>query len=394
MMVFRSAIADWNQVPSGSMKPSILVGDRIVVDKIAYDLRIPFTLTRIARWAEPQRGDVVTFPSPRDETLYVKRVIGLPGDIVELRKNHLYVNGEAARYRELSARDIDALDVDNKSRYAFYYEELGAMSHIVMLRRDSAGSSYQSFPPTEVPQHGYLMLGDNRDDSGDFRVIGWVDRERILGRAHAIAFSLDYEHHYVPRFARFFGSLTSATEQPHEAEHNECNEPRRCYQADAGEQIAEQFIVAKTELASRPIRRCERGQQRQQYPQCAAFGVLAGLRLRGVSPLPRMSRRPLRLVDREQFDLEDQRLIGSDAIAGAPLLVRKVRRHDDAPLRADRHQLQRLDPAGNDAIHRERCRLAIFDRTIEYRAVDQRAGVVGRHSVVEARLRSGPGTSI
>lgn len=208
MVVFRSAIADWNQVPSGSMKPSILVGDRIVVDKVAYDLRIPFTLTRIARWAEPQRGDVVTFPSPRDETLYVKRVIGLPGDIVELRRNHLYVNGEAARYRELSADDIDALDVENKSHYAFYYEEIGAMSHIVMLRHDRAGSSYQSFPPTEVPEHSYLMLGDNRDDSGDFRTIGWVDRERILGRAHAIAFSLDYEHHYAPRFERFFGRLT------------------------------------------------------------------------------------------------------------------------------------------------------------------------------------------
>ena len=79
MVVFRSAVADWNQVPSGSMKPSILVGDRIVVDKLAYDLRIPFTLTRIARWAEPHRGDVVTFPSPRDETLYVKRVIGDAG---------------------------------------------------------------------------------------------------------------------------------------------------------------------------------------------------------------------------------------------------------------------------------------------------------------------------
>ena len=208
MVVFRSAIADWNQVPSGSMKPSILVGDRIVVDKLAYDLRIPFTLTRIARWAEPQRGDVVTFPSPRDETLYVKRVIGLPGDVVELRRNHLYVNGEAARYRELSADDVAALDVDNKSRYVFYQEEIGTMSHVVMLRRDSVASTYQSFPPTEVPQHGYLMLGDNRDDSGDFRVIGWVDRDRILGRAHAIAFSLDYEHHYAPRFERFFGHLS------------------------------------------------------------------------------------------------------------------------------------------------------------------------------------------
>jgi len=208
MLVFRSAIADWNQVPSGSMKPSILVGDRIVVDKLAYDLRIPFTLTRIARWSEPGRGDVVTFPSPVDETLYVKRVIGLPGDVVELRRNRLIINGKAARYTALTEVQIDALDVEAKDRYAFYYEEIGPMRHVVMLRHDRAESAYQSFAPTVVPQGQYLMLGDNRDDSGDFRQIGWVGRERILGRAHAIAFSLDYEHHYAPRLRRFFEGLT------------------------------------------------------------------------------------------------------------------------------------------------------------------------------------------
>ena len=208
MVVFRSAIADWNQVPSGSMKPSILVGDRIVVDKLAYDLRIPFTLTRIARWAEPHRGDVVTFPSPRDETLYVKRVIGVPGDMVELRKNHLFINGEEARYTELARDEVAALEVENKAQYAFYHEEIGTLRHVVMLRRDRNESTYQSFPPTRVPPDNYLMLGDNRDDSGDFRVIGWVDRNRILGRAHAIAFSLDYDHHYTPRFDRFFEGLS------------------------------------------------------------------------------------------------------------------------------------------------------------------------------------------
>ena len=208
MVVFRSAVADWNQVPSGSMKPSILVGDRIVVDKLAYDLRIPFTLTRIARWAEPHRGDVVTFPSPRDETLYVKRVIGVPGDTVELRRNRLYINGVEAQYTPLTAEEVDALEVENKAQYEFYREQIGTMDHIVMLRRDRDESTYQSFAPTQVPPGSYLMLGDNRDDSGDFRVIGLVDRDRILGRAHAIAFSLDYEHHYAPRFDRFFGGIS------------------------------------------------------------------------------------------------------------------------------------------------------------------------------------------
>lgn len=208
MVVFRSAVADWNQVPSGSMKPSILIGDRIVVDKLAYDLRIPFTMTRIARWAEPHRGDVVTFPSPRDETLYVKRVIGEPGDVVELRKNRLFINGVEALYTPLTAEEVNALEVENKPQYEFYREQIGTMDHIIMLRRDRDESSYQSFPPTQVPAGSYLMLGDNRDDSGDFRVIGLVERYRILGRAHAIAFSWDYEHFQAPRFDRFFGGLS------------------------------------------------------------------------------------------------------------------------------------------------------------------------------------------
>lgn len=207
MVLFRSAVADWNQVPSGSMKPSILVGDRIVVDKLAYDLRVPFTLWHVARWADPQRGDVVTFPSPRDETLYVKRVIGLPGDTVELRSNHLIINGEEARYTELDAAQAASLDIDNPGLYRFYREEIGGMSHVIMLRRDLHESSYQSFGPTVVPAQRYLMLGDNRDDSGDYRIIGWVERNRILGRAHAIAFSLDYARHYAPRLDRFFASL-------------------------------------------------------------------------------------------------------------------------------------------------------------------------------------------
>jgi signal peptidase I len=207
MVVFRSAVADWNQVPTGSMKPSILIGDRIVVDKLAYDLRIPFTLVRLARWSQPERGDVVTFPSPIDETQYVKRVIGLPGDTIELRKNHLFVNGEPARYTELTDDEVTALEVDNKALYRFFREEIGTMNHLIMLRRDRVESTYQSFAPVEVPAGHYLMLGDNRDDSGDYRQIGWVERDRILGRAHAIAFSWDYDHHHAPRLDRFFEAL-------------------------------------------------------------------------------------------------------------------------------------------------------------------------------------------
>src|SRR5215469_10542316 len=93
MLVFRSAVADWMYVPSGSMNPTIVEGDRILVDKAAYGWRIPFTTIRMTRGADPQRGDIAIFPSPEDGTVLVKRVVGLPGDTIEMRDEQLLING-------------------------------------------------------------------------------------------------------------------------------------------------------------------------------------------------------------------------------------------------------------------------------------------------------------
>src|SRR5215213_7423472 len=101
LMSFRSTIADWNDVPTGSMKPSILEGDRIFVNKLAYDLKVPFTTWHLAEWDDPERGDVVVFYSPADGVRLVKRVIGVPGDVLEMRVNRLYINGKAADYQPL-----------------------------------------------------------------------------------------------------------------------------------------------------------------------------------------------------------------------------------------------------------------------------------------------------
>src|SRR5712691_8480353 len=98
MIIFRSALADWNTVPTGSMKPTILEGDRILVNKLAYDLRVPLTHISIIKFADPRRGDIVVFDSKAADTRLVKRVIGLPGDIVEMRDNRLVINGVEARY--------------------------------------------------------------------------------------------------------------------------------------------------------------------------------------------------------------------------------------------------------------------------------------------------------
>src|SRR5580658_6407443 len=99
----RSSLADWNDVPSGSMNPTIIEGDRVYVNKVAYDLKVPFTTWHLAEWSNPQRGDIVVFFSPYDGTRLVKRVIGLPGDTVELRKEQLIINGEPVNYAPLGA---------------------------------------------------------------------------------------------------------------------------------------------------------------------------------------------------------------------------------------------------------------------------------------------------
>src|SRR6266850_3766531 len=101
----RSALADWNDVPTGSMKPTIEEGDRVVVNKLAYDLKIPFTTIEIAKWSDPKRGDIVVLFSPRDGTRLVKRVIAVPGDHIEMRENQLFVNGGAASWKPIGATD-------------------------------------------------------------------------------------------------------------------------------------------------------------------------------------------------------------------------------------------------------------------------------------------------
>src|SRR6266481_8840380 len=102
MFFIRSSLADWNVVPSGSMQPTILVGDRVLVNKLAYDLKVPFTTWHVLEWANPRRGDIVVFYSPYDGKRLVKRVVGLPGDTVELRNNALVLNGQPVHYKPIA----------------------------------------------------------------------------------------------------------------------------------------------------------------------------------------------------------------------------------------------------------------------------------------------------
>jgi signal peptidase I len=201
----KSSLADWNWVPTGSMNPTILEGDLIYVDKIAYDLRFPLTLHRLAKWSDPQRGDIVVCFSPDDGTRLVKRVIGQPGDTIELRNNTLFLNGGPAGYTKIDPKYTEHLSGKLKEKYILAMEDLDGLAHAVMSTPSIM--AVRSFGPVTVPQDSYFVMGDNRDNSRDSRYFGFVERKSIIGKAKGIISSFDITDKYQPRFKRFFASL-------------------------------------------------------------------------------------------------------------------------------------------------------------------------------------------
>ena len=200
----RSALADWNDVPTGSMKPTIEVGDRVVVNKLAYDLKIPFTTISVFKWADPKRGDIVVLFSPQDGVRLVKRVVAIPGDTVAMANNQLFINGKQAKWSPLAPTD------DPDQGLTFVADEnLAGRTHKIMLT--PLAPQVSSFAPIKVPAGNYFVLGDNRDNSNDSRFIGFISRKRIVGEATAVAFSLDHNRRWIwiptPRGDRFFKKL-------------------------------------------------------------------------------------------------------------------------------------------------------------------------------------------
>lgn len=201
MSVFRSSLADWNSVPTGSMKPTIVEGDRIIINKLAYDLRIPFLGISMAKLSDPERGDIIIFNSKVSKKRLVKRVIGIPGDIVSMTNNVVSLNGKALEYKEQQNKGeqgsrLTSIDLTEKSF---------GLEHSIRVSRYQTKAS--SFAPTIVPKGMYLALGDNRDNSADSRFIGFIPRDEIIGRSRNVAMSVDYQDHYFLRKERFFKTL-------------------------------------------------------------------------------------------------------------------------------------------------------------------------------------------
>ncbi len=175
-LFIRSFVVQAFKIPSGSMENTLLIGDHILVNKFLYGTHIPFTDIKLMPVREPHRGDIIVFKYPEDETKdFIKRVIGTPGDVVEITNKKVYVNGKSLvepytvyADGEILARNLQARD---------------------------------NFGPVTVPAGKYFMMGDNRDKSHDSRFWGFVDENKIIGKALVIYWSWNGDDHWV-RFKR------------------------------------------------------------------------------------------------------------------------------------------------------------------------------------------------
>lgn len=197
IVCFKSAVADLNSISGRSMQPTLLDGDKVWVNKLAYDVKIPFTDIALLNLGDPLRGDIVIIDSHAAGKRLVKRIIGVPGDTIYMRNNMLVVNGEIADYEVLS-EDREGVVI---------VEHLFEQSHQAMISSFRGSRSTRSYGPAEVPEDHFFVLGDNRDNSADSRLYSFIPRDQIVGRSSSVVFSLDSEQSFRPRSGRFMAQL-------------------------------------------------------------------------------------------------------------------------------------------------------------------------------------------
>ena len=186
VFVLRSFVAEPFQIPSESMLPTLEVGDFILVNKFHYGIRLPVIRTKVADNNTPERGDVMVFFPPNEDRYFIKRVIGLPGDRITYRNHQLFVNDKPVS-TDLVKRTAPALHEKCSELESLVYVETEQLNDKTFTTRKCR--SFVDLSPTgtwNVPKGHYFMMGDNRDNSSDSRVWGYVPEERIVGKAVAI----------------------------------------------------------------------------------------------------------------------------------------------------------------------------------------------------------------
>ncbi|MBT7608505.1 MAG: signal peptidase I [Bacteriovoracaceae bacterium] len=201
VLIFRSVFFEPFRIPSGSMIPTLMIGDFILVNKFSYGFKVPFSDLSIGDTnlepkylfgeSSPIRGDVIVFKYPKDPSInYIKRVIGLPGDTIEIRSKIVYINGEPLKVTETPGKEIMA-DMDDKFldyNLKFYQSETGTYKHIIQQDQDNYYKT--DFEKRTIPEGSYFVMGDNRDFSYDSRFWGFVPHKNIKGRALFVWFSM------------------------------------------------------------------------------------------------------------------------------------------------------------------------------------------------------------
>src|SRR4051812_30203024 len=200
VFLLRSFLVEPFKIPSSSMVPTLLVGDFILVNKYAYGIRLPVVNRKIVPLGEPSRGDVMVFRYPEDPSLdYIKRVVGLPGDRLEYRNKRLFINGQAVPVRQVD----DYLSRERMQFSRRYIETLGSVDHEILLEDDAPAAVLPTRAASgnctynmnglacTVPAGHSFMMGDNRDNSSDSRVWGFVPDENIVGKAFFIWLNLN-----------------------------------------------------------------------------------------------------------------------------------------------------------------------------------------------------------
>ena len=182
-LIIRLFILTAYKIPTASMWPTLRVGDFVFAYKLPYGIRIPFTERKLFAYQTPKRGEVIVFRYTDESISYIKRVVAIPGDKIEIRKKRLIINNEVAKYTE------PAQDFDKSNPFLILHESIGGSERDVSVTKDRI----ENYGPEIVPPGSIFVMGDNRDSSDDSRYWGMIPIKNVDGKVFAIWLSLDWQ---------------------------------------------------------------------------------------------------------------------------------------------------------------------------------------------------------